>query len=201
MPRVSTIVQFINDSLAESVFADQRFEGKGLYGISVQLPRTMDDGELDFVHAIVDEQGNTILDNCFWEQNQEPLRVFHRIIGSAYSTPPDGDGFGSHIEFTRRIAMSMVVFADKKTVQLAAEDIELMLVAGFPSTVPNADLPGGIHSVSIIPTASDLNAARVMFELFRHENSSLEPEAVLLEFKYQIEYTTNKQCIKMLCCP
>ena len=199
MAKVHQIVKYINDSLMEGVFSDKRFSGSGVYGIATQVPRAIDsEGHYDIVMPIIDESGNTVLDDAFYNQN-EPMRIFHRIISSGYS-PDQPASFGSNMESKRTIGMGMVIFADKKRVQINAEDLDLMAHIEMPRIVPKSMMQAGYGQMSISHQQTELNQVILFGQLFRKYDFTLEPQVVLLELKYSIEYTATAACIKSLCC-
>ncbi len=198
MPRLSDLVKYVNDTLVENAMQDKRFDGAGLYGIATQVPFAGDDG-IAYKQVILAEDGEVILDDCFYDQT-EPLRLFHIINNSSYSADPL-ESFGNGMAFRRTCSMSIVCFADRKRIQMSGEDLEMLLYAGMPTKVPSNELPQGIKNCTISPSGSQLNQAVVMYDRFKLNDHSLEPDAVLIEFKYILEYTADRSCIQLFCCP
>lgn len=199
MSLTADLIKFINDSLKETSFSAPRFSGSEFYGIATAVPR-VDENGVDTVVTLINEKGETVKDNLMFEKNGAPLQIYHRLSSSNY-TPDPKESWGNDEGNKRTIQLSMLIFYKRESIQLSPEDMDLVIYSGLPSSVDRTNLPTGVESCSIIPNGCDFNQTNLLNREFKLNNYTLEPEAVLFEFKYSLECKYSKNCIQILCCP
>lgn len=200
MSRVSDIVKYLNDTWKENALSRERFSPCQMYGIATQTPRNYDGSEItDSVLSVIAPDGSVEADSLAYDPAYA-VQVYHRLWSSQMFPDMRDEGFGHKIEYSRRLAMSALIYMDKKRVNMNSEDMELVLLMSFPTSIPKSQLPAGFASVQFFPLGGDFNQVNLLLREFNLKDYTLGPEVVLLELKYQIECTYQKDCINTLCC-
>lgn len=194
MRKVADIVDYLDSFWKDNAFSDSRFHGITQMGLCIQVPKNSDPQTISVVQdKIKGEYAN-------YESIKGSIQSYHRIMSSARraESKNDADSFGDELQpQSRSIAMSMLMFADKK-IGISADQLELILMASMPTKAP---VTTGYQSINFLHTGSEFNQRYLMEREYGIKDFTLEPDVVLIEFKYTIECVYASNCIKTLCCP
>lgn len=194
MPYLKEIVQYINDGLKVSVLTDARFSDALLHGISMPV---VIEAKKTTIPGIISNDGEI---KYVTPDDVNALSIYHRINGKGYSLSKDSVGESDNY-LVEKIDMSMFVFGLQNKLELSADQLETLLMAGFIDKIPKADWQGlQIRKNIITLTSSNFNTKAIFTNEFQGVKYFLKPEHILFEIKYTIENDFNKICFKKCDC-
>lgn len=196
MPYLNELVILINEAIRTSSLTDKRFSSAKLEGIAVQVLRNGPNDAQEVFPAIV--KLNEV-ERYIGVDDTYPLTIYHRILGNTYSEDAKqgqfGDGFTAQMCSTDAL---MVVFAKRSAIRMTAEQLEALLVAGFPDQFVQGQMDGlQIFSARATLTASTMDVFTVFSTEYRGTKFFLGPEDILFAMRYKIESRYRKSCFKI----
>lgn len=123
-----------------------------------------------------------------------PVILYHKHIQTTYVDVE----LDERKEFNK---MQLIVFGRLDYINLDAETLAAMVVAGFPTTVKRsnyANVPILINQITLTDSLTDTEA--VFAKEYRNTAYQLGPQHALLQFGYTIESTYNKKCFDICGC-
>lgn len=192
MPILNDIVQQINEGLTSTLFSQsKRFSGSKLYGICEQAVKT--GRQKEEFPSIVDLAGDGKYVGIDDKQN---LIIYHRKQNLSISDDTVNKGYGDNPAGSiNTYSMVMVVYMNRKKLNMEADELVVYLQKHFPYTLENKNftyLSASIDSVI-------LNTQQVFRTEYTNVNYFMKPEHALIAISYTIEGKPNLACFNR--CP
>jgi len=199
MPKLSPIIDAINEHLKKTVFNTARFSGTQLHGLSeMQNREDGGDDKIIQVPCIVDNMGEG---TPIFPDDTYPVIAYHRIAGTKINIDLKQQTGRSNDRLTRVAYCSLIIVALRDRIKLSIEDLDLIILGNMPDTIDSAALQKlALKSCTINVLGSDLSSQQVYQREWPQTGKLLSPEKMVLEIKYQIGCNFDKKCINQLCC-
>lgn len=196
MPYLNELVALINDGIRDSSLKDKRFSTAQLEGIAYQVARESTEGEqLEVFPAIVEPEKDP---RYIGVDDTYPLIIYHRVLSNTYADDAKqsqyGDGFSAQVCSTD---MLMVVFAKRAALKLSADQLEALLVSGFPDQFVRSATAEMQLTAKATLQASTMDVFTVFAGEYRNVKFFLGVEDILFSLKYKIESRYRKGCFKL----
>lgn len=194
MPYLNEIIGRFNSELKANSLTDARFAGGLFGGIAYQVTRETTDGDQIFPALF----NNGEVERYIGVDDTFPLIVYHRVLNNSYSQ--DTKYTDTYVSTTN---MVMVVYAKRSKVNLTPDQVEAMIVGGFPQFIKTGTLEAmgldGMMNVQFIPGTTTLNPLEVFAGEYKNVAYRLGADEVLFSIRYTILTTFNKDCLTNCC--
>lgn len=198
MPFLKEQIEIVNATLRAGALKDKRFQSGRFEAIAVDVSRITADDKVEMFPAVMDghfEVKEIVVNDTY------PITVYHKVLGKTYGRqaiqPQYGDGYNA---VTERVEMKMVVSGNVQRLKLTAEQLEALVVTGFPDQISATLLSTlSLDSMSVAISGSNLVTAQVFSEEYRGQELFLAPEDILFSVRYAIESKFRKGCMTTGC--
>ena len=186
-------IVIINEALKTGKLSDARFSGSEFFANAVQGTKKTDNGDV-YSPYYFDDNGKEIYVGL---NDDAPLRIYHRVIGSTYNT---SNNYGNrNLWLNQTINAYMVVYGKVARVKLRSDEIEMLLVAGFPDIIEKNLLPTGLVDMGVNVTSSTTEQRTIFNIEFPNGDFRLSAEDIYVRINYTITSRFNKDCVKICC--
>jgi hypothetical protein len=197
MPFLKQQIELVVNHLKTGALKDTRFQSGRFEAIAVPVTY-VDEGKQITIPAVMDsnyEAQAVSVDDTY------PLIIYNKINGKSYATEPGkqyGDGNSVMVE---RVDVSMVVYGKYPKLKLTLEELEALIISGFPSQLAKALIaPYKLDRVTVQPVSSELNPIAVFQKEYQGVEGFLAPEDILFSIRYVIESSFRKGCFTICDC-
>lgn len=198
MPFINQVIQFIDAELKAGSLKNSKLQPVTFHGLSTVVARESkkQKGKLELVPGVVDAKG---IASVITAESKIPMQLYHKVISTAYSLLPKGQGDGHYIKAVTE--MNLVVFTNSKLTGKAKELLEPVVVFGIPQKLSNAlMMEFKINSCLISPVASNMDHVAIFRSEYPQSDYFLNEGVSMFLIRYRIEMTFSQSCIdKCLC--
>lgn len=194
MAKIKDIVDIINEGI-ETALAEKRFAGSAIYNIATQSQ----DSNNTTSPYVIDTTGEGT--HVFYDDTK-PLVLYHKYSGSNNYRSESLNQFGDDdSSVLTSYNMSVIVMCSRNITQLEPDDVETLIVSGFPSRLSNLQLNTlNLLGCEMVVNGSDHSALSIFNREFTGQKNKFDPRIFMFEVRYTIECSYNKGCINTLCC-
>lgn len=196
MPYLNELIGLVNDKIKSSSLTDKRFSGAKIAGIAYQVVRQETEDVLEVWPAIVELNK---VEQYIGVDDAFPLTIYHRILNNAYAddakTGQFGDGFTAQVCTTDAV---MIVSGKRNPLKLTSEQLEALIVAGFPDQFINGSIDGlQLFSAKVVLRSSDMDSMRVFSNEYKNVQYFLSAEDIFFSMNYSIVSRYKKSCFNI----
>lgn len=191
MPRLDDIVTKINETIADEQFKDKRWQKGKFYGVAEKREKDSGD-ETDEYPAIVAQNGDATriaLDEKY------PFWLYHRIEDTDVENFIDNEDFGEAKFVKVTYNMVLVLWGNRKKLQLRRDQVLAGLLSGFPAHLVRTDVAAwDLYGVDLTFTGANINAKEVYEQEFTTEKLALRSNHIMIAFEYDCAVTFRQGC-------
>lgn len=190
------IVNEIDSNIVASVLSDKRFQNRAFAGLCYLVPGKFQEGKAIFLPAKVSTIGEC---NFIVPDDTFNLITYHRILSNTYGAAKAQ--FGDGVPYQSCLMdMVLTVIGFTSKLNLTAEQLEAIIMAGFPNTF-TTDFRDSIQMIALTAqvTSSNFDGVSIFNTEYRGETYFLKPEQVMVQIRYKIESIFKPECLQLCC--
>lgn len=196
MPFLKQQIELVVNHLKTGALKDTRFQSGRFEAIAVPVTY-VDEGKQITIPAVMDSNYEA---QAISVDDTYPIIIYHKVNGKTYA--PDTNNYGNGMSaMVERVDVSMVVYGKYAKLKLTLEQLEALIIAGFPSEINKSLLAAyKLDKLTIQPISSELNPASVFQREYQGVDWFLAPEDILFSIRYTIESRFRKGCFTICDC-
>lgn len=196
MPFLKEQVNIINTHLRTRSLKDNRFQG----GRFISLARLAIRQGTDKQITQPVEMNNNYEAAWVGIDDTYPLIVYHRKLGSAYTTIKQAQFGRGNSTVQETSDMLMIVYGKWEKIKITSEQLEAQIVASFPDNINPVEFAGlGLSLMQVNLSTSSSDSEVVFANEYRNVDFKLAPEDILISVRYNIVTQFNKNCYDFCC--
>lgn len=197
MPYLKCIVDYINKTLNEELFAGDCFSNRKVIGLAQSLPKNSGE-KIQLLPSYVNNDGEA---NYVGPEEDYDLIIYHRIT-SILVTRANLKAYGDTRQLDANVAkIGLVVFGRRDKLKLTNDELAILLQASMPQAATKEILKQlQFQAANINLTEIVLTDLQVFQEEFQNVTYFLKPEQFLFKINYTIESAFLKECFKKCNC-
>lgn len=195
MPFLQQQIEIVNTLLKAGPLNEQRFQSGRYEAIAVDVSRVNNDDTKIIMPAVIieGEPKYVGIDDTY------PIIIYHRILSSSYSPLVGSVGDGNK-DMRQVTTVKMVVYGKRSALRLNIDELEGILVSGFPDSIPAALVaPLKLQYITVGLQRSNLNSLEVFAQEYKGVEVFIGAEDLLFSIEYQIESRFRKGCFPCPC--
>lgn len=193
MAFLNQIATKINDTLKASIFTGHLYQGAKWFGLAETIKRESGSG-YDYVVAQYYQDNIT---ECNIDDTY-PMVVYHRHLGSSFEKASNAD-FGDTMRMTTETAdMMMIVYGDRKRLQITPDTLASGISANIPLSLTNTELTN--LSLSFCEMRGDgvsFDKDAIWRGEYQTNSNPLGIEKIYFALKYSVELHYSNGCFNI----
>lgn len=190
---LNEIINYINENIKTNVFQKDGLHNSLLLGVAESVARSNTTN--DTVPIIFNDK--ELLVELTDKYN---VILFHKINRSQIQITKDNYGSENN-SLLKSYNVSLIVFFDRKKINLCKEDFELLVSAYLPSNITQQLIKNlNIQNCYIEPLQTDYNGYALLQREYKTSQFNLKPTHTMFEVQYKIDLKFNKNCLNKCSC-